>query len=46
MIVSRMQPKQEYRPPKLHIYGNLTQMTKAQASGMKSDGGGPHVKTT
>jgi hypothetical protein len=46
MMVSRVKPKQEYRPPKLHVYGDLTQMTKSKSSGTKSDTGGPHLKTS
>jgi hypothetical protein len=46
MMVSRVKPKQEYRPPKLHVYGDLTQMTKSHSSGQKSDTGGAHLKTS
>jgi hypothetical protein len=46
MMVSRVKPKQEYRPPKLHIYGDLAQMTRSKTSGAKSDTGGAHLKTS
>ncbi len=45
MMVSRVMPKQEYRPPKLHVYGDLAQMTRSKPSGRKSDTGGAHLKT-
>ena len=46
MKAPEIKPKQEYRPPKLHIYGDLTEMTKAGARGGKNDHGGGDVKTT
>ena len=45
--VLEMKPKREYRAPKLHVYGNLTQMTKAtNAMTKKSDHSGGKLKTT
>ena len=45
MKVPEIKAKQEYRPPKLHIYGDLTEMTKAFARGTKSDHQGSMLKT-
>jgi hypothetical protein len=46
MKVPQMKPKQEYRPPRLQVYGDLTQMTKAGPSGPKNDHGGGSIKTS
>ena len=46
MKAPEIKPKQEYRPPKLHIYGDLTEMTKAGARGGMNDHAGGNVKTT
>lgn len=32
--------KRPYQPPKLHVYGNLAEMTKATGNTGKRDGGG------
>lgn len=45
MKVPHIKPKQEYRPPRLQMYGDLTQMTKAAASGSKNDHFGGKFKT-
>lgn len=37
--------KQEYRPPKLSVYGDLADITKANASGPKNDHLGGKFKT-
>lgn len=36
---SRVTAKKPYEPPKLLIYGNLTEMTKAAGNGGRIDGG-------
>lgn len=41
----KVAPKQDYRTPKLLVYGNLSQMTKAMTSGPKNDHSGGNVKT-
>jgi hypothetical protein len=46
MRVPEIKPKQQYRPPKLHVYGDLTEMTKAGARGGKNDGSKGNRKTT
>lgn len=38
-------PKQEYRPPKLQVYGDLSHITKAMTTGSKNDHSGGSVKT-
>jgi hypothetical protein len=45
MEIPEMKPKQEYRPPRLHAYGDLAQMTKAASSGAKHDHLGGKFKT-
>jgi len=46
MKVPEIKAKQEYRPPKLHIYGDLTEMTNAHARGQKSDNSGASMLKT
>ena len=46
MRVPEIKPKQEYRPPKLHIYGDLAEMTKGGARGGNHDGPKGKLKTT
>jgi len=42
----RVVPKKEYRPPKLHVYGDLSQITKAHPPpGAKNDHSGGNVKS-
>ncbi|HUI50300.1 MAG TPA: hypothetical protein VLX60_00885 [Terriglobales bacterium] len=36
--------KKPYEPPKLHVYGNLAEMTKSTGLIGKSDGGGKSRK--
>jgi hypothetical protein len=45
MKVVQAKPKEAYRPPKLRMYGDLAQMTKAGATGSKNDHGGGNIKT-
>jgi hypothetical protein len=45
--VLKTKPKREYRAPKLQVYGDLTQMTKAtNAMTKKNDHSGGKFKTT
>jgi hypothetical protein len=37
---SKRLAKKPYQPPKLHVYGNLAEMTQAKANLGKPDGGG------
>jgi hypothetical protein len=46
MKVPVMKPKQEYHPPRLYLYGDLTQMTRAGSKGTKNDHLGGKFKTT
>ena len=46
MRVSSNKPKQEYRPPKLHAYGDLTQQTQAKSNMGSNDGGSGHNHKT
>jgi hypothetical protein len=39
IIEERETPKKVYRSPRLHCYGTLRELTLAQASGGKDDGG-------
>jgi hypothetical protein len=39
MTVSDSKPKQEYHPPRLHTYGDLTQLTRSSGNMATSDGG-------
>lgn len=36
--------RKPYQPPKLHVYGNLAEMTKALGNKGKRDGGGSPAK--
>jgi hypothetical protein len=46
MVVSASRGKQEYRPPKLQVYGDLTQLTLSKSNMGNSDGGsGQNHKT-
>jgi hypothetical protein len=38
-------PKQDYRPPRFLVYGDLCQITKAQQKGAKNDHSGGNAKT-
>lgn len=38
--LAALPPKKPYSPPKLFVYGNLTEMTKAMGPVGRADGGG------
>jgi len=42
----KVEPKQEYKAPKLIIYGNISQITKGNPSGPKNDHTGGKSKST
>jgi len=42
----KVEPKQEYRAPKLIVYGDLSQITKGNPKGPKNDHTGGSNKTT
>ena len=47
MTVPQTNPKREYRAPKLHVYGDLSEMTKASTQNFaKNDHLGGKFKTT
>lgn len=46
MKPGQLPSKQEYRPPKLCAYGDLTAITRAASSGSKNDHNGGKFKST
>jgi hypothetical protein len=38
MTVSGSKPKQQYHPPRLHTYGDLTQLTRSTGNKTVDDG--------
>jgi hypothetical protein len=39
MKVLDLKPKQQYHPPRLHIYGDLAQLTRTTSNMGSNDGG-------
>jgi hypothetical protein len=44
MKASEPQPKRQYQPPKLHIYGDLAQLTRSLGNMGQNDGPGKGTK--